>query len=113
MRLSRTISILLLLGVTFAGASMLCAGEKRVYDTPIGKFTVELNDNKEIIRGVTPQGEELVPKDIGELGFVEKNDPQNIIYELKSFPAGVVIMTGPGDTCWWFFDGRRYLYICY
>ena len=113
MRSSRTISIMFLLGVTLAGASMLWAGERREYDTPKGKVLVELNDYKEIIRGVTPQGEELAPKDILELGFVEKNDTQNIFYELKQFPAGAVVMTGPGDTCIWYFDGRRYVYYCY
>jgi hypothetical protein len=113
MRLSRIIPILFLLFVTFAGTSMLCAGEKRVYDTPNGKFTVEFNDYKEIVRGVTPQGEVLSPKYISELGFIEKNDPRNIFYELKTFPAGEVIMTGPGDTCVWYFDGRRYVYYCF
>ena len=113
MRPSRMIPILFLLGVTFAGTSILCAGERREYDTPIGKFTVELNDYKEIIKGVTPQGEELAPKDIGELGFVEKNDKENIFYELKQFPAGAVIMTGPGDTCIWYFDGHRWINYCF
>ena len=113
MRPSRIISILFLLGFTFAGTSMLCAGQRMEYDTPKGKFTVELNDYKEIIKGVTPQGEELAPKDIGELGFVEKNDRENIFYELKDFPERAVIMTGPGDTCIWYFDGRRYIYYCY
>jgi len=113
MRPSRIIPILLLLGVTFAGTSILCAGERREYDTPHGKFTVELNDYKEIIRGVTSQGEELAPKDISELGFVEINNEVNTFYELKSFPAGAVIMTGPGDTCIWYFDGRRYVFYCY
>jgi len=113
MRPSRMIPILFLLGVMLAGTSILCAGERREYDTPKGKFTVELNDNKEIIRGVTPQGEELAPKDIGELGFVEKNDKENIFYELKQFPAGAVIMTGPGDTCIWYFDGHRWINYCF
>jgi len=113
MRPSRIIPILLLLGVTFAGTSMLCAGERREYDTPHGKFTVELNDNKEIVRGVTPQGEELIPKDISELGFVEKNGTGNLFYELKKFPAGVVVVTGPGDTCFWYFDGYRYVQYCF
>ena len=113
MRPSRIIPILFFLGVTFAGTSMLCAGEWLEFHTPKGKFLVELNDYKEIIKGVTPQGEELAPKGIGELGFVEKNDKENIFYELKQFPAGAVIMTGPGDTCIWYFDGSRYLYFCY
>jgi hypothetical protein len=113
MRPSRIIPILFFLGVTFAGASMLCAGERREYDTPHGKFTVELNDYKEIIRGVTPQGDVMVPRDIGELGFIEKNDTQNIFYELKEFPAGAFVVTGPGDTCWWYFDGRRWINYCY
>src|SRR3972149_7090352 len=93
MRPSRIIPILFLLFVTFAGTTMLGAGERREYDTLHGKFRVELNDNKEIIRGVTPQGDVLSPKDIGELGFVEKNDTANLFYELKTFPSGAVIMT--------------------
>jgi len=113
MRPSRIISTLFFLGFTFAGTSMLCAGQRMEYDTPKGKFTVELNDYKEIIRGVTPLGEELVPKDISELGFVEKNDKENIFYELKQFPAGAVVVTGPGDTCFWYFDGRRWIQYCY
>ena len=113
MRPSRIISILFLLGVTFAGTSILCAGEWLEFQTPKGKFLVELNDYKEIIRGVTPQGEELAPKDIGELGFVEKNDTQNIFYELKEFPEGAVVVTGPGNTCIWYFDGRQWVNYCY
>ncbi|MGZ8448822.1 MAG: hypothetical protein ACXWWV_04425, partial [Candidatus Deferrimicrobiaceae bacterium] len=76
-------------------------------------FIVELNDDKKIIQGVTPQGDVLAPRDIGELGFIEKNDPRNIFYGLKEFPAGVVVVTGPGDTCWWYFDGRRWIQYCY
>jgi len=113
MRPSRIISTLFFLGFTFAGTSMLCAGQRMEYDTPKGKFTVELNDYKEIIKGVTPQGEELAPKDIGELGFTKKNDKENTFYELKEFPAGAVIMTGPGDTCIWYFDGRQWVNYCY
>ena len=113
MRPSRIISILFLLGFTFAGTSMLCAGQKMEYDTPKGKITVELNNYKEIIKGVTPQGEELAPKDISELGFVEKNDNEHIFYELKEFPEGAVVVTGPGNTCFWYFDGRKYINICY
>ena len=113
MRPSRMISTLLLLCVTFAGASMLFAGEWMEFDTPKGKFKVEFTDYKEIIQGVTPQGDVMVPRDIGELGFIEKNDPRNIFYELKDFPERAVIMTGPGDTCFWYFDGRGYVYYCY
>ena len=113
MRLSRMIPTLFLLGVTLAGTSMLFAGEWMEFNTPKGKFIVELNDYKEIIQGVTPQGDVLAPRDIGELGFIEKNDPRNIFYGLKEFPAGAVVVTGPGDTCVWYFDGRQYLYFCY
>ena len=113
MRPSRFIPILFLLCFTFAGASMLFAGEWMEFDTPKGKFKVEFTDYKEIIQGVTPQGDVMVPRDIGELGFIEKNDPRNIFYELKEFPAGAVVVTGPGDTCIWYFDGRRYVYYCY
>ena len=113
MRPSRMIPILFLLCFTFAGTSMLCAGEWLEFNTPKGKFLVELNDYKEIIRGVTPWGVELAPKDIGELGFIEKNDRQHIFYELKEFPEGAVVVTGPGNTCVWYFDGRHYVYICY
>ena len=113
MRPSRIIFTLFLLGVMFAGTSMLFAGEWLEFDTPKGKFKVELNDFQEIIQGVTPQGKELAPKDIGELGFIEKNATQNIYYQLKEFPAGAVVVTGPGDTCFWYFDGRRYVYYCY
>ena len=113
MRPSRMISILFLLCFTFAGTSMLCAGQRMEYDTPKGKFMVELNDNKEIIKGVTPQGEELAPKDIGELGFTERSDTEYKFYELKEFPEGAVVVTGPGNTCFWYFDGRRYVYYCF
>ena len=113
MRLSRMIPTLFLLGVTLAGTSMLFAGEWMEFNTPKGKFIVELNDYKEIIQGVTPQGDVMVPRDIGELGFIEKNDPRKTFYELKEFPEGAVVVTGPGNTCFWYFDGRRYIYICY
>jgi hypothetical protein len=113
MRPSRMIPILFLLGFTFAGTSVLCAGEWLEFHTPKGKFLVELNDYKEIIQGVTPQGDVLAPKDISELGFVEKNDKENIFYELKQFPEGVVVVTGPGDTCFWYFDGRRWVNYCF
>ena len=113
MKPSRIIFTLFLLGVMFAGTSMLFAGEWLEFDTPKGKFKVELNDFQEIIQGVTPQGDVMVPRDIRELGFIEKNDPRNIFYELKEFPAGAVVVTGPGNTCIWYFDGRRYIYYCY
>jgi hypothetical protein len=83
------------------------------FNTPKGIFLVELNDNKEIITGVTPQGDVMAPRDIGELGFIEKNDPRNIFYNLKEFPTGAVVVTGPGDTCFWYFDGHRYVYYCF
>ena len=113
MRLSRMIPILFLLGFTFAGTSMLCAGEWMEFHTPKGKFIVELNDDKEIIQGVTPQGDVLAPRDIGELGFTERSDTEYKFYELKEFPEGAVVVTGPGNTCFWYFDGRRYVYYCH
>jgi hypothetical protein len=100
--------IVALLCFTFSGVSTMWGAE---FETKDGKFRVDLDTANNFSNIQKPDtGKFTNEKDIKDLTIKVKGDDTE--YVLKNIPAGTWIVTGPGDTCWWYFNGIKWIRYC-